>query len=687
MTFWTQGLKLSRVLAQIVWRRSSFIIGMVACCVAIGYFAQLSYQQFIFLQAQNISRLSVFNEVVVPLAGLTLLCQLVVMIIVSTLLLPTLKNFQQYSLLLQASVTPAAKLFAVICPIIVTGILPLSYFCAVVTLLLQLSDLDWYRLMVLILGMLVVCLVSSFLIFAICALVRRVLTAILLTVVLLSLLLIVETSVWFWYPQIAWPGIFNSFFHFREGLVVYAELVAYLGWLLIFSALSGVVIQWRNQSSRTSSMTLLSSGTLILAAAFFIPGQTDFTLNQRNTFSDNLAAQLREFDQPLQVTAVVNAETGRDEIKLGFDSLQRIYPTSELKFHTQQSARINEPVAGEYLRFQLGELHQLVSYPFERPAKQVFESAIAQMLTRKSQWITFVEGHGEASPFGQSTADLKNFYQNLVETGWPVAVVNLAKTPMISDNTRLLIIAASKHQWLASETKLVIEYLERGGNLLLMLDPESYYPATLQSYLGITRFDGTLVDWQGYQGGTPHPAIVIVNQLSDHPVVSQLDSLLAFPWTSGLQKIPTPAEQQRAKSRFELASVVSSHSGVWNELAIEQEQLAFSAELGEQQQSFDIALALTDSSHQQKIIVVGDSHFASDSAINNYANKQFALNLVSWLTNVEMTEITAAELADNSIAPSLMGRFLFSWGFNILFPLFLLIWWVMQAKRRARHGN
>jgi len=64
---------------RLLLRRKSSLLGLLATTVCLGIFTRLGYQQFLYLQAQNISDLSVFNEVILPLAGLTMLVPVLLM--------------------------------------------------------------------------------------------------------------------------------------------------------------------------------------------------------------------------------------------------------------------------------------------------------------------------------------------------------------------------------------------------------------------------------------------------------------------------------------------------------------------------------------------------------------------------------------------------------------------------------
>jgi len=670
-------------LLKVTWRLKSTILVLLAVTLCIGFFAKVSYQQFIYLQAQNISDLSVFNEIIYPLAGLTLICQITLSLLISVQLIPTFVASGQGTLIQQSSVETSTLLFSLLTPILAYSLWPLLNLILISFVLDSLTNIDLFRLGVMLLGLIFIGFICSGVILAICLKARGVLLAALQSSFALVVLLVIEISIKELMPNIIfnlqWRGLFLPFFSMREGLIVYADLLNYLGWgILVFSICYLLVRRntANNLSRKASIVTLLS--LIIILASSFIPGKIDLSRELRSSLSKNLEQHLLSLTSTLEVIAVIDEKTNRDEIMRGFEIIHQVQPNSKIEFKSRQSLGPGIKHAGQYIQFKLDEQQQAVAYPFEQNVKIVFELAIEQMLKRKLQWITFVEGHGEASIFSKKPSGLGELYQELTAMGWPVAAQNLSEMPIISDNTGLLVIAASQQEWLPAEVDLVLKYLNRGGHLLVLADPTSFIPESIESFIGISRFNGTLVDWNGYQSGTPHPAVVIIHSKTKHPVVNNLNSLLAFPWASGLKLAP---KENDPKLFFE--PIINTHKGVWNELDINSEQLSFEQDKGELQQSFVLAMSHYNTETDQKIVFVGDSQFASDTAINNYANKQFTLNLISWLTNSARNNMESVNL-DNSIKPDLYGHFIMNWFFSAILPLIILCLWLVSYGLRYR---
>jgi len=95
-----------------------------------------------------------------------------------------------------------------------------------------------------------------------------------------------------------------------------------------------------------------------------------------------------------------------------------------------------------------------------------------QRLTRQNiPWVAFLSGHGERNPFNEENQGYSKLKQTLETSGVQVQDLNLLKTTFIPDNISVLVIAAPQAALLEGEEKLIIDFIETGGNLLWLSDP------------------------------------------------------------------------------------------------------------------------------------------------------------------------------------------------------------------------
>jgi len=657
--------------------RKSIQFFLLLSITMIGIFATLSYQNFLNLQAQNISLLSVYNQVFKPLSGLTLLTQVFLTSLVASQIVPSLFERGQQGLIIHSNIQHSRFILVCLQLVLVISSIPLLYFLLICVAYGMASPLDTSILISNFIGLLFGGILSASISVAVSLLMRRTLASSVVCIATVVTILALDELARNSLTLQPFSPYLDFFMHLREGLVFQFEIVRLFLWLILIYLLSALgMAKLCKNKTRMILILVITSGFSIVAFGWFAADNHaqnssaevnkipwDVSHDQRNSLNEQLIKKLATIKEPIRVIAVIDNEESHDEIKNGFEILKQYHSNSSLEFTNSQADGAKNKLADQYIAIEIAGKRQSIRYPFAVSAKESLVQLVLQLTSRTDQWITFIEGHGEASPFSKNNQDLGQFYQSIKNLGWPVAVQNLVKRPRIASNTKILVIAASQKQWLPSEIDSIMRYIYEGGNLLLLREQNDQLPNELLSYLGISTEIGVLIDWQGYQSGTPHPAVLIVNQFTDHPVNTGIDSLLAFPWSYALL-LDEKAKKEHRKYR----KILETHSGVWTEYNSDAAELSFDQADGEIRQSFTIGYSLQDKQLKQRVIVMGDSSFLSDSAINNYANRQFSLNLISWLAS-ENNEVVSQPYRDSYIQATPVMHFVLTWLFSLIMPL------------------
>ncbi len=94
----------------------------------------------------------------------------------------------------------------------------------------------------------------------------------------------------------------------------------------------------------------------------------------------------------------------------------------------------------------------------------------------------------------------------------------------IPEDAAMVMILGPRQRFLDSETEALRDYLERGGSLLLALEPGSDFQlADLEDHLGVARDTAMLVDDMRHlrlTGGPSDARLVVTNRFSTHPAVT-----------------------------------------------------------------------------------------------------------------------------------------------------------------------
>ena len=149
-----------------------------------------------------------------------------------------------------------------------------------------------------------------------------------------------------------------------------------------------------------------------------------------------------------------------------------------------------------------------------------------------------------------------------------------------------------------------------------------------------------------------------------------------------IHHIPFKINKKTMNTNNEYHVIANTHSRNWNEFDSEEIELAHNQEKGEQKKSFDIAYSVKNKLNDQRIVVLGDASFLSDAAINNYANRQFSLNVISWLSSKNIDEYETQE-QDNYIQANRTIHFLLQWFFSIIFP-FIVFSYMFERRLNLR---
>jgi ABC-type uncharacterized transport system involved in gliding motility auxiliary subunit len=256
----------------------------------------------------------------------------------------------------------------------------------------------------------------------------------------------------------------------------------------------------------------------------------------------------------------------------------------------------------------------------------------------------------------------------------------LATLPAIPDNSACLVIAAPTVALLPGELDIVRRYLQQGGNLLLLTEPEPNFVQPLLDELGIQVLPGTVVDNQAKLYGIHNATFTLINTYSTpHAIIKNLEVMTLFPGAAAL--VPTSA------SAYTSVKLLGSSKEAWNETGELAGVINFDAASGEQMGPLTIGLALTRkiANKQQRIVVMGDGDFLSNAYLHNVGNLDLGLRLVKWLSQDDsIIDIPARMAPDYRLQLTPLSIAVIGFGFLIVLPLALMLcgWWIWRQRKR-----
>lgn len=262
----------------------------------------------------------------------------------------------------------------------------------------------------------------------------------------------------------------------------------------------------------------------------------DLSAGGRNSLTKVSQTLLSRLEEPLHITSFApeSAEL-RNRISEIIDRYKRYRPDISFTFVNPDK----QPELVRQLGIQaMGELrleYQGRAENLKTISEDAISNTIQHLMLGGDRWIGVVEGHGERSTDGRANHDLGVFGNELRRKGYKLQNINLSKTVDIPHNISLLIIASPQVNYLEQEVDKIISYVDAGGNLLWLLEPETDKGlGKLKSKLGIKVLPGTIVDANAASYRLQDPTMAIVTNYPKHPATANFSLVSLFPHSAAI---------------------------------------------------------------------------------------------------------------------------------------------------------
>ncbi len=406
----------------------------------------------------------------------------------------------------------------------------------------------------------------------------------------------------------------------------------------------------------------------------------DITLNGRNSLSAGSIAQLKKLKEPIHITVYAGANTRvGDAVKFFFAPYQRLKPDLRIQFIDPDEQPLLARQAGIQ---QPGEAVVEVGKRSDRLGSYN-ESAFINLLVRlardKDRLVMYLDGHGERKLDGPANHDLGDFGAQLAKRGFKSAPLNLVLAQEVPSNISVLVIAGPRVDLLPTEVAKLKQYVQRGGNLLWLVDTEPLHgllPLTEQLSIALTP--GTVIDLQAKEMNAD-ATVAVGAAYGRHPVLQNFNLITLFPYAR--EVVPLDSESH-SENRWQITPLIQVAARGWLETGALDKPVAF--DKGHDKPGpINIAVALqrTVDDRAQRIVVIGNGHFLANQFLGNGGNLDLGLNAINWLSGDEdLIAIQPRATQDAQILLSDTVKLMLVIGFLFVLPIGLLlagglIWW------------
>ncbi len=414
--------------------------------------------------------------------------------------------------------------------------------------------------------------------------------------------------------------------------------------------------------------------------------RSDWTAGARASLAAPSRAILKKLRGPVQVVSYASPGGGlRPTIAAFIRRYARLKPDLSLRFVDPQTdpARMRKKgisVDGELIVHYKGRQERL-----DELSESSFTNALTRLARGGDRIVAFVTGDGERNAAGRANADMGTFMRQLEQRGMRAVPLNFAQVDAVPQETDLVVLASPLARLSAGAVKALVDYVATGGNLLWLTEPDSGNLGLepLAKALSIQKLPGMLVDPSGAKLGVDDPRMLAEARYPPQTITHGFVMTTLFPQVAAL----AITSKRDWHAQAILRSSAQSHDV---RTADSQAPLPDAAAVNGIPGPLDFGFALTRLSpsprhNQQRVVVIGDGDFLSNSYLGNGGNRALGQRLFDWLLGDDaLVDMPARHAPDRILRLPQAGLDILTGVFLIAIPLLLLLTGVGIAWRRRR---
>lgn len=340
------------------------------------------------------------------------------------------------------------------------------------------------------------------------------------------------------------------------------------------------------------------------------------------------------------------------------------------------------------------------SVEVDEPSEETLTNALVKLTRREKKKVYLLSGHNERPADGEGAGAEQGFQfarEALENENYTVETLLLAQKGEVPADANVLVTAGPTQPFLQEEIAALERYLERGGALLVLIDPraQTNLYGSLAGF-GVEVGDDVVVD--RVQGLFGRPVSPFAAEYPSHPITAGLREPTLFHVARSVQ-----AKGEAAPA---LSVLVRTSADSWAERDLATFFEEGTAELGDDDLKGPVPVAVAGELELGKapaqaegapdgaakppsarLVVVGDADFATNGLLRQFRNRDFFVNSVNWLLG-DVEAISVRPDASRASRLQLTPREFAQLRYLSLFVLpealavaGVLVWW---RRRRAQ---
>jgi ABC-type uncharacterized transport system involved in gliding motility auxiliary subunit len=485
----------------------------------------------------------------------------------------------------------------------------------------------------------------------------------------------------------------------QEDLLLAAKILLIAGGVLVLTAIvlgfGGIVRFFSKRSSQLGTNTIiLSVGIIVILGLLNFLGyehhkRFDLTSEKLYTLSNQTQKIVRGLKEDVNIVRFAKrSNPAVDDLLAEYRHL-----SSHLKFQDVDPDAKPE-VAKEYGATRMNQI-VVASGPRKQQLEPNFQntfteqdltSAILKVSSDKEKEVCFVTGHGEKSLTDDGAHGYSQVGQELKRENYATDSINLVQSNDVPSSCNVLVIAGPVQSFFPQETAMVSKYLDGGGKVLIEVDPlteDKQSESNLESIFQKWNIDvgkNLVIDASGMGRLLgAGPAIPLVVDYGSSPITKALERTMSF-----FPLARTVSIADKSKSDPQAVELLKTSAQSFTTPKLES-RVSYNPKT-DTMGPLSLAVAASKKADDKgaRLVVIGDSDFASNEAVGQASNGDLFLNAVDWLAQDEnLISIRAKTVTNRSVDLTAGGGIALRWldifglpGFVIIVGI--VIWW----KRR-----
>ena len=479
---------------------------------------------------------------------------------------------------------------------------------------------------------------------------------------------------------LGWAGSINV----SEQIGTYAVYAAWSGLALVLLYTIG---QWREIGAyftrRQARYGTLASLSVVIVLGILVTvnylstrqnKRWDLTANQQFTLSDQTVKLLQGLTSPVKFL-VFDQEVNFERFKTRLTEYQYNSKQVQVEYidadkRPVQTRQYQVQSYGTVVVEYMGRTERITT-----DTEQDLTNALIKVLTPSKKKVYFLAGHGEKDTGATERMGYSGIADALKRDNYEFDKLVLAQQQDVPADASVVAIAGPRADLLQPEGTMLERYLEKGGHLLVLLDPPEGDTATLPVLDGLLKAwsidvgNNVVVDVSGMGQllGTD-ASVPVAATYPQHPITERFNVLTAYPLARSVAPATSATEGRAAQT------IIETGPRSWAESDVKQLRASGKVEMnaaaGDKPGPVSIGVAVTapikeaakpaaetanaakqaESKPESRVVAIGDSDFGANYAIGIQGNRDLFMNTVNWLAQQEsLIAIRPREAADRRI--------------------------------------